>query len=65
MCPICIGNVAWVVVGAISGSGAAAFVFFAAAPPVLLLFATVDLAGALWTWWALRRGAPGTPGAGV
>ena len=41
----------------------AAFVFFAAAPPVLLLFATVDLGGALWTWRALRREAPGATGA--
>ncbi len=25
------------------------------APPIVLLFAVVDLAGALWTFWALKR----------
>ncbi len=32
-----------------------AFVLLGLAPPVLLLFALVDVAGALWTWRALRR----------
>lgn len=34
----------------------AAFVVVGLAPPVLLLFAAVDLAAALWTWSALRQG---------
>ena len=32
-----------------------AFVTLGMAPPVLLLFALADAAGALWTWKALRR----------
>lgn len=32
-----------------------AFVALGLAPAVLLLFAVVDLAAALWTFWALRR----------
>lgn len=31
------------------------FVLLGLAPPSLLLFGAVDAAGALWTWWALRR----------
>jgi hypothetical protein len=27
------------------------------APPALLVFGAIDAAGALWTWWALRRAA--------
>jgi hypothetical protein len=40
---------------------ASVFIFFGAfvlaglAPPVLLLFGAVDLAGALWTWSAFRK----------
>jgi hypothetical protein len=34
----------------------AVFVALGMAPAVLLLFAGVDAAGALWTWSALRRG---------
>lgn len=34
----------------------AAFVALGMAPTVLLLFAAVDAAGALWTWSELRRG---------
>jgi hypothetical protein len=33
-----------------------AFVLLGLAPPMLLLFALVDGAAALWTWWALRTG---------
>lgn len=32
-----------------------AFVLARLAPPVLLLFGAVDLAGAIWTWSALRK----------
>lgn len=32
-----------------------AFVLFGLAPPVLLVFAIVDAAGAIWTWLALKR----------
>ncbi|MFC5496937.1 hypothetical protein ACFPOE_05270 [Caenimonas terrae] len=32
----------------------AAFVLLGLAPPMLLLFGAVEVAGALWTWWALR-----------
>ena len=32
-----------------------AFVLLGLGPPVLLVFAIVDAAGAAWTWWALRR----------
>ena len=38
----------------------AAFVWLDGAPPMLLLFAAVDAAGAAWTWAALR-----TPRSGV
>ena len=38
-----------------------AFVLAGLAPPVLLLFGAVDLAGALWTWSALRKEAPIQP----
>lgn len=34
-----------------------AFVLLDLAPPVLLAFAMVDAAGALWTWLALKRSA--------
>ena len=34
-----------------------AFVIAGLAPPVLLLIAAVDLAGALWTWSALQKEA--------
>ena len=33
----------------------AAFVWLAGMDPILMLFAVGDLAGALWTAWALRR----------
>ena len=36
----------------------AAFVFLAHAPAALLLFGAADLAFALWTWSAIRKGAP-------
>ncbi len=32
----------------------AAFVALGLAPKMLLLFGAVEVAGALWTWWALR-----------
>lgn len=32
-----------------------AFVLLHLAPPVLLVFAIVDAAGAIWTWMALKR----------
>jgi hypothetical protein len=32
----------------------AAFVALGLAPTMLLLFGAVEVAGALWTWWALR-----------
>ncbi len=32
-----------------------AFVFVGLAPPVLMLLSVVDIAGALWTWRALRK----------
>jgi len=35
-----------------------AFVVLGLAPPVLLVFAVVDAAGALWTWLAIRQAAP-------
>jgi hypothetical protein len=35
----------------------AAFVFTGLAPPVLIGFGVVDVAGAVWTGWALRRSA--------
>ena len=31
------------------------YVLFGLAPPQLILFGVIDLAGALWTWLALRR----------
>ncbi|MBI5876451.1 MAG: hypothetical protein HZB53_02280 [Chloroflexi bacterium] len=34
----------------------AALVPLFAAPPQLIMFGTVDLLGAVWTWWALRKG---------
>lgn len=34
-----------------------AFALLGLAPPVLILFGLADLAGALWTAWALRRDA--------
>jgi len=45
----------------------AVFIFFCAfvlaglAPAVLILFGTVDLAGAFWTWSALRKGPSNRP----
>lgn len=33
----------------------AIFVFLHLAPPQLLLFGFIDLAGALWTWLAMRN----------
>jgi len=35
-----------------------AFVIAGLAPPVLLLLSAVDIAGALWTWSALRKETP-------
>ena len=35
----------------------AAFVFLASAPTALLLFGATDLAFALWTWSAIRKGS--------
>lgn len=32
----------------------AAFVLLGLAPPMLAMFGAVEVAGALWTWWALR-----------
>ena len=32
----------------------AGFVLLGLAPPMLLLFGAVEVAGALWTWWAMR-----------
>jgi len=32
-----------------------AFVLAGYVQPVLILFAVVDLLGALWTWWALKK----------
>jgi hypothetical protein len=32
----------------------AAFVLLGFTPPMLLLFGAVEVAGALWTWWAMR-----------
>lgn len=32
-----------------------AFVLAGYVQPVLILFGAVDLLGALWTWWALKR----------
>ena len=37
----------------------AAFVFFLKAPTALLLFGATDLAFALWTWSATRKGGAG------
>jgi hypothetical protein len=34
-----------------------AFVLLKLAPPVLVLFGTADLAGAVWTWFALKKDA--------
>jgi hypothetical protein len=39
-------------------SGVASLVLFGLAPPLLLLFGLVDLAGAAWTQLALRATAP-------
>ena len=35
----------------------AGFVLAGLAPAVLLLFAAIDAAAALWTWWAIRTNA--------
>ncbi len=37
------------------------FVLTGLAPPTLLLFGAIDLAGAVWTWRAIRRGEKGHP----
>lgn len=38
-----------------------ALVVLGLAPPILLLFGVTDLAGALWTFWALQRDKAATP----
>jgi hypothetical protein len=35
-----------------------AFVLAGYVKPVLILFGVIDLAGALWTWWAMKRDYP-------
>ncbi len=40
-----------------------AFVLLGLVPPVLMLFASIDFAGAAWTWSALRREADAGPAA--
>ncbi len=37
----------------------AGFVLLGLAPKMLLLFGAVEVAGALWTWWALRADGQG------